>query len=96
MNIKTINGLKINLFKKKHKRTRLLLNAIIQICNKSKIKNTRLNKKDLGDVFYDFSQEVTEYKLVNEEELHDLLMTLYDAKINEIKYKEVLTERKQK
>lgn len=96
MNIKTINGLKINLFKKKHKRTRLLLNAIIQICNKSKIKNTRLNKKDLGDVFYDFSQEVTEYKLVNEEELHDLLMTLYEAKINEIKYKEVLVERKQK
>lgn len=96
MNIKTINGLKINLFKKKHKRTRLLLNAIIQICNKSKIKNTRLNKKDLGDVFYDFSQEVTEYKLVNEEELHDLLMTLYEAKINGIKYKEVLVERKQK
>lgn len=81
-------------FLNKKKNNRLLLNAIIDICNKDSIKNARLSRKGLGDVFYDFSQEVTEYKLVNEEELHDLLMTLYEAKINEIKYKEVLTERK--
>jgi hypothetical protein len=84
----------LNKKKNKKEKSRLLLNAIIDICNKDSIKNIRLNKKDLGDVFYDFSQEVTEYKLVNEEELHDLLITLYEAKINEIKYKEVLIERK--
>ncbi len=82
--------------KKKKEKKRLLLNAIIEICNKKKLKNTRLNTKDLGEVFYDFSQEVTNYKLVNEEEMHDLLITLYDAKMNDIKYKEVLTERKQR
>lgn len=84
----------LNKKKNKKEKNRLLLNAIIEICNKDSTKNARLSKKGLGDVFYDFSQEVTEYKLVNEEELHDLLMTLYEAKINEIKYKEVLIEKK--
>tara|TARA_Y100000389_G_scaffold191318_1_gene217291 strand:+ start:11383 stop:11655 length:273 start_codon:yes stop_codon:yes gene_type:complete len=82
-------------FKKNKKENKLLLNAIIDICNKESIKSNRLNSKHLGEVFYDFSQEVTQYKLVNEEDLYDLLRTLYDAKVNEVvKYKEVLIERK--
>jgi len=79
----------------KKKENKLLLNAIIDICNKESIKSNRLNSKHLGEVFYDFSQEVTKYKLMNEEDLYDLLNTLYDAKVNEVvKYKEVLIERK--